>query len=256
MGDKWVSVRKAAKDGTLRAGDPEVRVIAERWEQFTQYLCLGLSQDLGRSVTSPRPRKETTASRVEELARTLAAAGTLETKLRVPDAIGDLGLQADLRARQTLTSVTVAAPAEGRVKGRINWLLRQLSDAPDDLRIEVAYPNTRETTGALLGRAREDIGCLRHPTDPGREPKAFIATMSRPMGQKRGKAEGSFVRETRAQTFDFYRDLVQDLKRWQPRAPKLREAEPGPAPEDPQSDPPPFTDADTRDVGDAVNPTG
>ena len=48
------------------------------------------------------------------------------------------------------------------------------------------------------------------------------------MGQKRGKAEGSFVRETRAQTFDFYRDLVQNLKPWQARAPKLRGDEPEP----------------------------
>ena len=44
------------------------------------------------------------------------------------------------------------------------------------------------------------------------------------MGQKRGKAEGSFVRETRAQTFDFYRDIVQQLKAWQARPPKLRDA--------------------------------
>ena len=38
-------------------------------------------------------------------------------------------------------------------------------------------------------------------------------------GWKRGKGEGSFVRETRGQTFSFYRDLVQDLKSWQARAP-------------------------------------
>lgn len=50
------------------------------------------------------------------------------------------GLRADLRARQTHTSVTIPAPAEGRAKARINWLLRQLTDAPDEIRIEVAYP--------------------------------------------------------------------------------------------------------------------
>ncbi len=30
------------------------------------------------------------------------------------------------------------------------------------------------------------------------------------------------MRETAAQTLDFYRDLVQNLKAWQPPAPKLR----------------------------------
>jgi hypothetical protein len=53
MGDKWVSVRTTAHDRTLRQPDPETRAVAERWEQFTQYLCLGLSQDLGRSVSRP-----------------------------------------------------------------------------------------------------------------------------------------------------------------------------------------------------------
>ena len=42
------------------------------------------------------------------------------------------------------------------------------------------------------------------------------------MGQKRGRAEGSFVRETRTQAVSFYRDLVQNLKAWQAPAPQLR----------------------------------
>ena len=45
------------------------------------------------------------------------------------------------------------------------------------------------------------------------------------MGQKRGRVEGSFVRETREQAVTFYRDLVQNLKAWQVRPPKIR-AEP------------------------------
>lgn len=42
------------------------------------------------------------------------------------------------------------------------------------------------------------------------------------MGQKRGRAEGSFVRETRAQLVTFYHDLVQNLKGWQVRPPQIR----------------------------------
>jgi hypothetical protein len=41
------------------------------------------------------------------------------------------------------------------------------------------------------------------------------------MGQKRGRAEGSFVREASAQTVTFYRDFVQNLKGWYAPAPKL-----------------------------------
>lgn len=112
----------------------------------------------------------------------------------------------------------------------------------------------RETTSALLGQAREGVDCLTHPTDPKREPKSFIVTMTRSMGQKRGKAEGSFVRGTRSQTFDFYRDLVQGLKRWHPRAPKLRESDPEDETDRPQPDPPPFSAPGSREVGEAKDP--
>ena len=254
MGDKWVTVRKAAHDGTLRPNMAEAHEVAERWEQFTQYLCLGLSQDLGRTVTAPRARKQSSAAILDERVKRLAADGVLEAVLRVPDAIGDLTIQADLRARRTLTTVSIDAPREGRVKPRINWLLRQLTGAPDDLRIEVGFPNARQTTSELLGDVRDAPERLFYPQDPKREPKAFAVTMARSMGQKRGKGEGSFVRETRSQLFAFYRDLVQDLKPWQARAPKLPEE---PAEDEvasaPQDDPPPFS-ADERDPGEAPDP--
>jgi hypothetical protein len=255
MGEKWVGVRRAAHDGTLRGSDPDARLVAERWEQFTQYLCLGLSQDLGESVTSPRPRKQSASGQLDELVKSLATTGVLEATLRVPHAVGDLRIQADLRARQTRTSVAVDAPQDGRAATRISWLVRQLTDAPDDLRIEVSYPSARDTTSALLGQVREQPERLLYAADPKRAPRSFVVTLSRPMGQKRGKDEGSFVRATRQQTFAFYRELVQNLKRWQARAPRLRE-EPLPedVPETPQSDPPPFVAADEREIGEAIDP--
>jgi hypothetical protein len=253
MGDKWVSVRKAAHDGTLRANDAEAGTVAQRWEEFTQYLCLGLSQDLGRPVASPRPRTQTTAGRLDESVKELAEQGTLTALLRVPDAVGDIRIRADLRARRTLVSVTIDAPREGRAKSRITWLLRQLGDAPDDLRIEAAFPSARQTTSELLSSAREQPEKLLYTADPKREPKAFTITLARPMGQKRGKAEGSFVRETRAQTFDFYRDIVQQLKAWQARPPKLR-GQDGDVSQAPSPEPPPFEQADVREAGEAPDP--
>lgn len=254
MGDKWVAVRKAAHDGTLRAVQPEAREVTERWEQFTHFLALGLEQDLGQSVTIVRPRGQPSTRRVDDAVRALAEDGVLEATLRVPNAVGDLRVRADLRARQTSVGVTLDAPRERRVIARINWLLRQLTDAPAELRVEVAYPMARQTVSMLLGEARANPNALLHPTDAKREPRAYTLTLSRSMGQKRGRSEGSFVRETRQQTVDFYRDLVQPLRAWQPRAPKLREDEPPvEAAVTPQTDPPSFSGG-ARDVGQAIDP--
>lgn len=226
MGESWVAVRKAAHDGTLRHTDSGAKDVAERWEQFTQYLALSFSQELGAAVAVQRPRKKTTAERIDAAAKHLARDGALEATLRVPDAIGPLLVKADLRSKQTTVSVTIDAPTEGQLRARFSWLLKQLSDAPDDLLLEATFPNARVTSAATLGKFREDPKTLVYPQDPKREPRTFIVSRSRPMGHKRGRSEGSFVRETSAQAVEFYRDHVQDLKPWQPKAPKVREAKP------------------------------
>jgi len=221
MGESWVSVRKAARDGTLRSGDAAARDVAERWEQFTNYSSLSLSQELGAKVTVLRPRSQSTPARLEELVKSLGESGELLSTLRIPDAIGDLDIRTSLRSRHTSTAVSIEAPREGRAKARFNWLLRQLREAPDDLRIEAAFPNARSTTVATLREARENLMGLQHAFDAKREPRAFVVTQSKPMGQKRGRVEGSFVHETASQTVGFYRGIVQHLKAWQAPAPKL-----------------------------------
>src|SRR4051795_6480493 len=48
--------------------------------------------------------------------------------------------------------------------------------------LKAAYANTRETTSRLLSEAREFPQRVLHPTDPRREPRAFVVAMTRPMG--------------------------------------------------------------------------
>jgi hypothetical protein len=222
MGENWVAVRNAAREGSVRKGDAAARDVAERWEQFTNYLSLSLSQELGAHVAVARARNQTTAARLDELVAGLETRGELSSTLRVPDAVGPLTIRSDLRSRQTFVSVAIDAPREGRPKGRFNWLIRQLKQARDDLLIEASFPNARTTTIAKLSDVRDEPTPLYYAADPKREPRGFRLTRSKPMGQKRGRAEGSFVRETSAQTAAFYRDIAQNLKAWYAPAPKLR----------------------------------
>jgi hypothetical protein len=254
MGPAWVRVRDGARQGTLRASDKEVRTIAERWEQFVDYLALGLSQDLGRDVEPMRPRKQTLVERVDALVQGLEGTGALTGAVRVPDAVAPVAIRADLRARQLVTSLSIDAPRDGRPSSRINWIIRQLANAPADVRLTVAFAGARETTSVLLSEAREYPQRLLSPIDGKREPRAFELAMTRPLGIKSGKGQGSFVGETRRQVVEFYGELVQNLKRWQAPPPKLPEAPALEVPETPQSVAPPFA-AEGRDLGEATTPT-
>lgn len=253
MGDQWVRVREAARQGTLRATDKEACRVAEYWEQFIDYLALGLSQDLGHDVQPVRSRKHDLRTRLDECVRELALTACLEGAVRVPDAIAPLSFAADLKARQLTTSVVIDAPREGKPASRVNWILRQLKNAPPDLRVTASFANVQETTSLLLSEIRENPRNLLSAIDPKREPRRFELAVTRPLGLKNGKGHGSFVRETRRQVIDFYREVVQNLKPWKAKPPKLPDT-PKQTPETAQVNPPRFADVEGRDIGEAITP--
>ncbi len=234
MGQNWVQVRNAARDGTIRTSDPGVRDVVQRWEQFVEYLCLGLSQDLGVQVISAQSRARDEQTWTDSLLKSLESDGALIGSFRVPGAVGPIEVEADLRARLTRASVEVAAPKEGRPQTRINWILRQLKKAPGDLRIEVQFARTKESTALLLEDARVEPKALLSPSDPQREPRSFVLSLARSLGTKRGRGERSFVLETRRQVVGFYGDLVEGLTDWRPKAPKLPADKPTEEFEDPR----------------------
>jgi hypothetical protein len=254
MGDKWVTVRDGARSQTLRANDPGAREVAARWEEFVQWLALGLRQDLGRDVTSVSPRKLDAAARRQAVVRQLADSGRLEAAVKVPGAIAPVDISVDLRTRLVTTSVDIAAPRDGRSKTRVSWLLRQLRDSPPTLRVDATFPLVKETTSALLKEALEKPERLLLRTDEKREPRSFKLALARDMGTKRGKGQGSFVGDSKLQVIDFYRLVVQALKPWTSAAPKLPSP---PVESDVVASPrPPDFAADTRDAGDGVSPFG
>ena len=251
MGQNWVGVRDGARQKTLRLSGADVREVARRWEEFVQYLALGLCQDLGKDVAPMWPKKLDAAGRSVAAVKLLVDEGKLSAAIRVPGAIAAIELDADLRTRLFTTAVEVIAPREGRAKTRIGWLTRQLRDAPDDLRIEVRYPNARETSTTSLKEAREKPDRLLLASDSKREPRSFRLSMAR-TGAKRGRGPGSFVYESKAQTLDFYRLALQGLRAWSAAAPKL------PSPKDVGADaspePPDFSAVDGRGYGEATEP--
>jgi hypothetical protein len=221
MGESWTKVRDAARMETLRASDLEAKAVAAKWEQFIEYLCLQMSQELGVTVQRQRPRGKTPADRIVDSTKRLAAEGLLEGTIRIPDAIGPLTIEANLRSGRMTTAVTIAAPKEGRPQTRINWLLRQLKEAPGDLRLDVRFAQTKATTSALLRDCDGQPDRLLLADDSKRDPREFSLALSRPMGKKRGRTDGSFVTETRRQLLVFYGELVQNLQPPRQKAPKL-----------------------------------
>lgn len=223
MGKTWVQVRDAAKHHTLGPSDPGVREVAERWDQYVDYLALGLAQELGENVLPVRPRKQVTSKRIDQLVKCVGTDGYLESVLKIPGAIAPIHIRADMRSQEVVYSATVDLPKDRRPPARVNWALKQLREGPADLQLTTGFASSRETSSALLAQALEDRRLLLSAADPKREPKTIQLCMRRKMGTKRGNLAGSFVRDTRTGLFAFYRDVVQNMNQWRPTAPKLVE---------------------------------
>ena len=221
MGPDWTALRSALREGTLRRGDESVTSVTLRWEQLLQHISLSLAARLGGDVHPVLTRKESKEPhlRTKALARELSDTGTLSGAIAIPNAVGHLAIDVDLKSLIASASVTVNAPELTRPTARLNWLLRQLRSAEDSLRIDVAFARTQFTASELLGSVRKDPKIVLGGTD--RPPRSFTVARTRKVGSKRRAGSGSFVSDVEHLVEEFYREIVQGLKAWTPPAPRL-----------------------------------
>jgi stress response protein SCP2 len=219
MGMAWVPIREAVAASTLRATDRKISAVTTSWEKLVRHLSLQMTSQLGVGVTPVLPRKlaRDHAARAQAAAAELAAAGTLSATLRIPGAAGPVSVVADLRTAQIRTSVEVDAPREGGGPRRINWMVRQLTDAPDALTVEVLFARREQTSCELLKDVRANPVALL--PDPAAEVRAFRLTSSVPMGTKRNGLRKAFVPSVNDAVEAFYARVVQNLRPTPPKMP-------------------------------------
>ena len=153
--------REAIVAGTLRANDKGLPEVLSRWDQLLRFSALRLGRELGADVQLGLSRKEQAdpTIRAGVLSQSLVQAGVLSGSLGIPDAIAPIDVSADLRAGRVTVSV-VSTRREGRPATRINWLTRQLRDAPDGQLIDAWCGDARTSTSALLREVRDNPALL------------------------------------------------------------------------------------------------
>lgn len=226
MGPAWVGVRDGVAAGTVRAADTAVAEVAGRFDALTRYACLRLGRRLGAEVTPALSRRDVAEPtlRTQALAGQLSTTGAMTGGIKIPGAVGAMQVTADLRAGQIICHVDVEAPKSGKPTTRVNWLVRQLKDAPENTRIEAFVMHGRgDGTAGLLRQVREDPSTLI--SDPSRELRAFRVAMHAPAGAKRGSGRGAFIDSVLTAIDNFYEQVIQNLKPWMPAPPRLRTAE-------------------------------
>ena len=221
MGGDWTSIRNAVRENTLRRSDAGLGETAARWDQLIQFLCLGLSARLGEAVRPVLSRKERSdpGVRLEAMSGELVSSGTFSSSIHVPNAVGPIHISASLRRMNAQASVELAAPELGRPTAKLNWLLRQLRNAPADLRIDVRFLHTPATASELLGNITENPKAIL--ADAEHPPRSFILALADNVGGKRNAGRGGFITDVSALLDRFYREVVHHLSEWTPPPPQL-----------------------------------
>jgi hypothetical protein len=229
MGEAWVGVRDQVAAGTLRASDKGIAEVVARFDALLRFTSLQLGRQLGTEVVPVLSRREAAepAVRVQALTQSLCQTGELSGAIRIPDTVGTLVVTAELRAGKVTCHVDVDAPREGRATTRVNWLVRQLKNAPDATRVEAFVAHARGSQAAeLLSTVRQNPSSL--VLDPAKELRTFRVAMSGTLGAKRGRGRGSFIDSVLTAVDGFYGDVLGSLRAWSATPPKLRPVHPEP----------------------------
>lgn len=226
MGPAWVPLRESIQAGTLRATDKTAPEVALRFDALVRFACLQLGRRLGAEVTPALTRKELAEpqTRVAKQVGQLVAEGRLTAGVHIPGTVGVLQVTADLRAGRVSCHVDLDGPREGRPTTRVNWLVRQLKDAPETVRLEAFALHGRGAGASeLLRTVKSDPMAL--VVDPAKEIRGFRVANSAPLGSKRGTGRNSFIDSVLGAVTSFYEEVVQNLKPWAAAPPRIRPEE-------------------------------
>lgn len=220
MGRHWVAVRDSVVAGTIRASDEKALAVSNTWVSLSRHLALRLTAELGVTVKHIVSRRYSNdaAARNAAVAERLAADGTFEAVLRIPETAGDLSVVADVRTNKIRCRTTIDAPDEGTSSRRLSWLLKQLKEAPGEVQVEARFSEPGNEACELLDNVRASTKIL---TD-GRVGHivSFGLEQTFPMGHRRSGTAASFVDSVTSSTDAFYGAVVQQLREWVPAAPQ------------------------------------
>lgn len=223
MNSGWKEViRVLSARGRLAKADPMIVATAADWVEEQRDLCLILTRKLQTAVDLRISRKHADSQNawIADIAAELVDDRCLRAEFDVPDAAAHIELEVFLGSKTMTTSMRLRAPEDRKsTRARVNWVVRQLSKA-DDKRIvlRVNFPGRRESRDLALEEIRERPEVL-DGLEGGAPCVAIEVLLIEEMGA-RFNGNRTFIDALEAAFGDFYDQVAQHLKGWQPAPPK------------------------------------
>lgn len=226
MDGNWKDIVTSVVAGApLSPHSDSVLETVANWHQECRDLALKLMEHVNANVATrlPTAHRQDPQKRIADDAARLCNSSTLAVEFVVPDAASPISVEADLRTRSVQVAMTLRAPSDRKsARARTNWLLRQLAGSdPTDLHVKAVYPGRRNAAQETLATVRAEPDAVRSPRGD-LAPTTFEVRLVRDAGSRFSGAK-TFIDVLEAMTLQFYAEVGQRLKSWQPTAPKMVE---------------------------------
>jgi len=138
-------------------------------------------------------------------------------------------VRADGGAKSISVSMYLRAPEERKgSKARLNWLLRQLAQSPaENWHVRLNWPGRSASTQKPLASLRENVDQAADER-PGMVVTSFQILLVRDIDARFAQRK-NFIAELEVTVPQFYDQVGQHLRAWQPTAPKLPESKAEPS---------------------------
>ncbi|GAB5469791.1 MAG: hypothetical protein Kilf2KO_28210 [Rhodospirillales bacterium] len=216
-------VQTAAAGGQIHAKSNQVEDVVVAWHQEIRDLALILSRQLAVSATVKLPRAQANSleQRRRSDAKNLAETSSLSAQISIPGAAALLEVQADLRSRSISLTMRLRAPEDRKsTKARVNWLLRQLPDVEDDYYVRLHWPGRGGFTQHALTTLKESPETAQMDR-PDSAPHSLEVCMVKQTAGRFSQRK-NFIADLESYIPTFYKTIGENLKAWQPPAPKVR----------------------------------
>ena len=226
----WTDLVSYVQAGSLPvANSSPTREVISAWHQEVRDLSLILSRKTAAHV-KPRLSRAHAADHVARMkaeAANFADTACLSATFDVPDAAAPLEVCADFRTQSITVSMRLRAPDDRKsTKARTSWLLRQIPDLDSlDYYLRLFWPGRSPATQHQIKRLRDETA-LAEVERVGQVASSFEVMLVRKLGKRFGQRK-NFVTDLEVIIPEFYQDVGQRLKAYQPPAPKIREDKQG-----------------------------
>lgn len=226
MNPEWTElVGLFQKGGRVNKTAPETHNTVLSWHQELRDLSLILRRRTMSNVALrlPRAQEQEAKARQKADAERLSEEGCMTACFDIPDAAAHLDINVSLVTRAIHVGMKLKAPLDRKSgKARINWLLRQVKEVdPSRIVVRAHWAGRTPHTQASLEAVRNNPDIILFE-DLSKAPVALEILMATEDG-RRFRGRKTFIQTLEEAVPEFYDRIGQNLKAWEPPAPRIRE---------------------------------